>query len=205
MACPKPNTSGCWATCSLPWTELSRFLPGGGPVRGGVVAYGHRRVRAATGHSCHRRIRRRHHVIAKLLSGAAGATESDVGHHSALLSAQPSRLAELIAGWTFNPVRQVSDGVTPQCNAVYVASPDEVPTLEQNVFRTQPADGALRRPGIDTIDTNFESLAAERGGSAIGVVLTGTGTDGVAGALRIKQAGGIVLLPDPATPTTRLC
>jgi two-component system CheB/CheR fusion protein len=116
-----------------------------------------------------------------------------------LLAGRPSSLTELIAGWTSMPVRQVVDGVAPQRSVVYVVSPDDVATLERGVFRTQPAQGGCHRPGIATIDAFFESLATERGGSAIGVVLTGTGTDGAAGALSIKQAGGIVLVQDPAT------
>ena len=72
-------------------------------------------------------------------------------------------------------------------------------TLENGVFRTRPVESGSRRPGNDTIDAFFESLATELGDRAIAVVLTGTGSDGAAGALRIKQAGGIVLVQDPAT------
>jgi two-component system CheB/CheR fusion protein len=116
-----------------------------------------------------------------------------------LLHGQPSHLVELIARWTSMAVRGASDGVTLQRDSVYIASPDDVLTLEQGVFRTRPVEGGRRRPGIDTIDAFFESLAAECGPNAIAVVLTGNGNDGTAGALRINQAGGMVLVQDPVT------
>jgi len=57
------------------------------------------------------------------------------------------------------PVQQILDGVTPQCSAVYVVSPDDVVTLEQGVFTTTCS--VAPEPGIDTIDALFETLAAQ--------------------------------------------
>src|SRR5205085_9727253 len=47
------------------------------------------------------------------------------------------------------------------------------------------------------IDHFFESLAESRGSSAIGVILSGTGTDGTAGLRAIKAAGGLTFAQDP--------
>jgi two-component system CheB/CheR fusion protein len=47
------------------------------------------------------------------------------------------------------------------------------------------------RKAQSAIDHFFESLAEERGGRAIGVILSGTGTDGTAGLRAIKAAGGL--------------
>ena len=62
-------------------------------------------------------------ALLSFLRCAAGSTESALVIIQHLLSGQPSRLTELIAGWTSMPVQQILDGVTPQCSAVYVVSP----------------------------------------------------------------------------------
>jgi chemotaxis methyl-accepting protein methylase len=101
--------------------------------------------------------------------------------------------------WTSMPVHAADDGITPERGHVYLANPDHVLTLEGGVLRSRPADAGSRRPAIDTIDAFFESLAADRGRRAVGVVLSGTGSDGTAGSRRIKEAGGTVLVQDPLT------
>ena len=59
--------------------------------------------------------------------------------------------------------------------------------------------GPIVVPGIDTIDGFLESLAADLGKRAIAIVLSGTGSDGAAGAMRVKQHGGLVFAQDPTT------
>jgi two-component system CheB/CheR fusion protein len=49
------------------------------------------------------------------------------------------------------------------------------------------------------VDFFFRSLAADQGARAIGVILSGTGTDGTLGLKAIKEAGGITFAQDPAT------
>src|SRR5512146_1977973 len=49
------------------------------------------------------------------------------------------------------------------------------------------------------IDRFFRSLAAECGSRAIGVILSGTGSDGSAGVDAIKAAGGVTFAQDAAT------
>ncbi|HEX2828370.1 MAG TPA: chemotaxis protein CheB [Burkholderiales bacterium] len=110
-----------------------------------------------------------------------------------------SRLESLVGKWTSLPVRAAVDGTRPQIDCIYIPSPDHILTLEQGVFRTRPIEGGERRPGIDTIDAFLESLAAEQGTRSIAVILSGTGMDGASGAVRIRQAGGIVLVQDPST------
>jgi two-component system chemotaxis response regulator CheB len=52
---------------------------------------------------------------------------------------------------------------------------------------------------LPNIDITMESVAAFAGPLGIGVVLTGMGNDGAAGASAIKSAGGLVLAQDEAT------
>src|SRR4029079_5256000 len=49
------------------------------------------------------------------------------------------------------------------------------------------------------VDYFFRSLAEDLGSRSIGIVLSGTGTDGTFGLKAIKEAGGITLAQDPAT------
>ena len=91
-----------------------------------------------------------------------------------------SRLGQLVAGWTSMPVLAAADGTVPQPRCVYLPSPAHILTIEHGAFRTRPADGGGRRPGIDTIDTFLESLARHAGPRHIAVILSGTGMDGTA-------------------------
>lgn len=116
-----------------------------------------------------------------------------------LTPGKPSRLPELIRKWSPLPVHRVEPGDRPAPNHMYVASPDDVLTLEGGVLCTRPVDGGIRRPGIDTIDSFLESLARDRGARSMAVILSGTGADGAAGAICVKQAGGVVLVQDPLT------
>ncbi|MEM5328855.1 CheR family methyltransferase [Paraburkholderia sp. JHI2823] len=112
-----------------------------------------------------------------------------------------SRLGQLVAGWTSMPVLAAADGTVPQPRCVYLPSPAHILTIEHGAFRTRPADGGGRRPGIDTIDTFLESLARHAGPRHIAVILSGTGMDGTAGAICIREADGVVIVQDPLTAT----
>ena len=54
---------------------------------------------------------------------------------------------------------------------------------------------AQRRP----VDVFFRSLADNQKERAIGIILSGTGTNGIGGLRFIKSEGGIVIAQDPAT------
>jgi two-component system CheB/CheR fusion protein len=110
-------------------------------------------------------------------------------HHSAL--------ATVLGNATSLPVVQVVDGMTVEKNHIYVMPPNV-----QMEFR----DGKLHlgpRPGDRTqftpIDFFFRSLARELQNGAIGVVLSGTASDGSDGLREIKAQAGITLAQEPQT------
>lgn len=116
-----------------------------------------------------------------------------------LLPDQPSQLASLLGGWTALRVREAANGMQLERNSVFITPPGQALALRGGVFAIEPLNCPGPRPGIDVIDCFFESLADDRGPRAIAVILSGTGSDGAAGAVLVKQAGGVVLVQDPIT------
>jgi len=102
-----------------------------------------------------------------------------------------SILSDLIRRYTRMPVFDVEDGMAVQVDCIYVIPPGHdmalvngaLQLLEQRVLRTP------RLP----IDFFFRSLATDQRERSIGIVLSGTGSDGAQGVQAIKTAGGMVL------------
>src|SRR5438876_9891547 len=98
-----------------------------------------------------------------------------------------SRLPNLLAKATSMPVIEVAGTTTPQPNTVYVQPPNKCVVAKNRkltlVSRTERLNIA--------IDHFFESVAEECGSRGIGIVLSGTGSDGTAGLRAIKAAGGL--------------
>jgi two-component system CheB/CheR fusion protein len=109
-----------------------------------------------------------------------------------------SKLADLLAKATRMPVREVTPGLTVQPDHVYVIAPNTRLTLgTEGALLVEPR-GEGHGPHLP-IDLFFKSLAEQRQGAAIGVVLSGTGSDGTRGIEEIKAAGGITLAQDEAS------
>ena len=108
-----------------------------------------------------------------------------------------SHLTELLSRHTKMPVVEVQGELTVEANHVYVIAPDQSLELEGDMLRpSKPSEPrAQRRP----VDVFFRSLAENQKERAIGIVLSGTGTNGSAGLRFIKSEGGIVIAQDPAT------
>ncbi|HEY1932210.1 MAG TPA: CheR family methyltransferase [Acetobacteraceae bacterium] len=108
-----------------------------------------------------------------------------------LLPGHASRLPEIIGRETSLPVAQARDGEAIEANHVYVIPPDALLCVGDGNVRVQVPTGPMHeaRP----IDFLFSSMAAQLGARAIGVVLSGSGTDGALGLKAIRQAGGFAL------------
>jgi two-component system CheB/CheR fusion protein len=108
-------------------------------------------------------------------------------HHKSLLS-------EVLQEATRMPVAQVSQDTKLEPDHVYVIPPDRFLALEGGVLRLKP------HPGVGSphpIDSSFRSLAKAAGPGAVGVVLSGTGSDGAVGLREIHAAGGITIVQIP--------
>ena len=106
-----------------------------------------------------------------------------------------SSLAELIKRYTRMNVQEVSEGMRILPNQAYIIPPNFNMEIIDGVFHLQKpsAPRGLRLP----IDFFFRSLAFEKKDKAIGIVLSGTGTDGTLGIREIKGVGGIAIAQDP--------
>jgi two-component system, chemotaxis family, CheB/CheR fusion protein len=110
-------------------------------------------------------------------------------HH--LDPAHDSSLVEILARATAMPVHAISDGMRVELDHVYVIPPNVALTMSDGQLRLSPRveERGLHLP----IDRFMESLADDQRGGAIGVLLSGSGSDGSVGIRAIKAAGGITL------------
>ena len=105
-----------------------------------------------------------------------------------------SVLQEILSRTTRIPVEEVTDGVIVEPDRVYVISPNTSMAIEGRVLHL--AARSLVRGQHMPIDSFFQSLAKDRGDRAIGVILSGTASDGTEGCMAIKAAGGITFAQD---------
>jgi two-component system, chemotaxis family, CheB/CheR fusion protein len=108
-----------------------------------------------------------------------------------------SALPALLAAKTKLPVVPVTDHLRVAPNHVYVIPPNVQITLAGGELRVapRPHDKSQFTP----IDVFFQSLAHAAQERAIGVILSGTASDGAAGLREIKAQGGITLVQKPDT------
>jgi two-component system CheB/CheR fusion protein len=113
-----------------------------------------------------------------------------------LEATRASLLSDALAQVTAMKVVQAEQGARVEPNRVYVIPPGAQMAIEQGVLKLSPLEEDERRPHLP-IDFFLRSLAAERGRQAIGVVLSGTASDGTAGLAAIRAHGGITFAQDP--------
>ena len=107
-----------------------------------------------------------------------------------------SMLTEVVSKQTAMPVEEVADGTKVQANHVYVIPPNAIMTISDHTLQLGPRSEA---PAVQmTIDRFMRSLAEEQGNRAIGVILSGYGTDGTLGMAEIRAQGGVTLAQDDA-------
>ena len=103
----------------------------------------------------------------------------------------PSQLVQILSRETTLPIQEVTDGELLRPDRVYIIPPNREMTLENGALRLWPRSEirSMHMP----IDRFFTSVAEERGSSAIGVVLSGSASDGTRGLNAIKEKGGITI------------
>jgi len=105
-----------------------------------------------------------------------------------------SALVQILGRATSMRVREVTDNLAVEPNAIYVIPPKRSMTIAEGVLKLHP-----RRAGAGpqrSIDVFLQSLAEDQNERAIGVILSGTATDGTLGLEAIKAEGGITFAQD---------
>jgi len=106
-----------------------------------------------------------------------------------------SLLAELIGRHTRMPVFEVEDGMVVHANCVYIIPPNyDMAFLNGTLQLLEPVAPRGQRLPIDFF---FRSLAQDQREQAIGIVLSGTASDGTLGVRAIKGEGGMVMVQKP--------
>lgn len=106
-----------------------------------------------------------------------------------------SLLDELIARHTAMPVKVVDDGVALRTNTIFVIPPNKDMIIAGG--RLVLSDRDMSEHYTRSIDIFLRSLARECGPNAVGVILSGTGSDGARGLKAIKEAGGLTIVQNP--------
>jgi two-component system CheB/CheR fusion protein len=108
-----------------------------------------------------------------------------------------SGLKEILGRSTKIPISEASDGVTVKPNHIYVIPPNTELTIVDRVLKLSPRSNP---PGPHMlIDYFLRSLAQDCRSRAIGVILSGSGSDGSLGLQAVKEAGGITFAQEEAT------
>jgi two-component system CheB/CheR fusion protein len=107
-----------------------------------------------------------------------------------------SHLTELLFKASKMPVAEVKGDTRAEANHVYVIPPGSNLSISSGVLQTAPRPAGGRNMPIDSF---LRALAADRGSKALGVVLSGTATDGTLGLRAIQAAGGVTFAQEMRT------
>ncbi len=108
-----------------------------------------------------------------------------------------SILTDLIRRYTTMQVFEITDGMVVQINCAYIIPPNyDLAYLKGRLHLLEPSAPRGQRLPIDFF---FRSLAQDQREHAIGIILSGTGSDGSMGVRAIKGEGGMVMVQDLAS------
>src|SRR5260370_14599693 len=104
-----------------------------------------------------------------------------------------SAMVELLRAYTRMPVVEIADRAQVEADPVYVIPPNATLSIAHGALHTMTP----RSRGM-TIDDFFGSLARDQGDNAVGIILSGSGSDGTVGLTGLKGARGLSFAPPPA-------
>ena len=110
-----------------------------------------------------------------------------------------SHLGEILARRSALPVRTVLDHERLEPGVVYVVPSNRHVEIADHTVRVSADDAPDEKRPKPSVDRLLTSAAHAYGEQLIAVILTGTGSDGAAGARAVKAAGGAVIIENPAT------
>ena len=110
---------------------------------------------------------------------------------------QKAMLAQLLQRVTSLIVREAGEQMRVEADHVYVIPPNAELSLAKGMLHLMPPaePRGMRLP----VNVLFSSLARDQGASAIGVVLSGMGSDGTLGMQALKAVGGLTVVQEPSS------
>ena len=108
-----------------------------------------------------------------------------------------SQLSTILQSQSSIPVVEAVHGAKVQPDHVYVIQPNTNVALADGILSVTPRPDD-RRPHYP-VDHFLRSLAAVQGRRSVGIILSGTGSDGTLGLSEIKAAGGVTFAQDERT------
>ncbi len=108
-----------------------------------------------------------------------------------------SLMAELLSKHTTMKVVEAEEDMPLKPNCIYLIPTKKILTLKGS--KLQLEEKVRNNHPNTTIDIFFESLAKDKKEKAIGIILSGTGSDGSRGIAAIKDCGGTIVVQDPST------
>lgn len=108
-----------------------------------------------------------------------------------------SLLAEILQRSTTMPVIFALDQIAVEADHVYIIPPNREMSICNGVLQLSVLDQAHGRS--NTINIFLRSLAEDKAEGAIGIILSGTLSDGTLGLGAIRDAGGICMVQEPST------
>jgi two-component system CheB/CheR fusion protein len=109
----------------------------------------------------------------------------------------PSQLTELLTKSTSMPIAEIKDNTVLKPDHAYVIPSNTGLEVEKGVLKL--SERRSEKGENMAIDHFFRSLAIDQSNHAIGVILSGTGTDGTLGLQEIKTKGGITFVQEENT------
>ena len=109
---------------------------------------------------------------------------------------RPSHLGEILSRHATLPIKVVEDSAALEDGVIFVVPSNRLVEIVEGKLRLRPAKPGSVAPSVDLL---LETAAAAFGPGLTAVILTGSGSDGSAGAWHVKQAGGSVVIENPAT------
>ena len=116
-----------------------------------------------------------------------------------LVPKHESLLPELLQKVTNIPVLQISDDIRVEPDHIYIIPSNKMLIANDGVLELSPRPEKRRNERNLPIDLFFTSLAEVHQSRAIGVVLSGTASDGTLGLKAIKEHGGTTFAQDEAS------
>ena len=110
-----------------------------------------------------------------------------------------SNLPEILQKVTPLPISEISDNTKVEPNHIYVIPSNKMVLATDGGFHLSPRPDKAKHELNFPIDVFFSSLAEVYQANAIGVVLSGTASDGTLGLKAIKDNGGVTFAQDQAS------